>query len=88
MTKEKDPSENLDPAVEAMSFEEALAQLESIVNDLDRGDLDLQGSIDAYEKGSKLREHCERKLNEAELRVAKITQSAGGAIASTPADFE
>lgn len=65
-----------------LSFEEALAELESIVDRLDRGDIELAQSIEAYERGTLLRQHCERKLDEARLRVEKITEGGG----TTPLD--
>ena len=64
--------------VEAMSFEQALAELERIVQDLERGQLDLEAAISAYERGTLLKEHCGRKLREAQLRVEKITLREGG----------
>ena len=60
-------------AVTDMSFEDALAELESIVQKLERGQLDLDGAIRAYERGTELRHHCAGKLREAELRVEKLS---------------
>ena len=59
---------------EDLSFEDALAQLETIVNKLEEGDISLDEAIKAYEKGSILKEHCEKKLNEAKLKVEKIEE--------------
>lgn len=64
--------------VEAMSFEEALAELEAIVQKLERGQLDLEASIAAYERGTLLRRHCEEKLRQARLRVEMLTFNASG----------
>ncbi len=64
--------------VGAMSFEEALAELEAIVQKLERGQLDLEASIAAYERGTLLRRHCEEKLRQARLRVEKLTFDAAG----------
>jgi exodeoxyribonuclease VII small subunit len=64
--------------VETMSFEEALAELEAIVQKLERGQLDLEASIAAYERGTLLRRHCEEKLRQARLRVEKLTFDAAG----------
>ncbi|GBD42156.1 Exodeoxyribonuclease 7 small subunit [bacterium HR39] len=58
--------------VAEMSFEEALAELERIVQQLERGQLDLETAIRAYERGTELRRHCEAKLREARLRVEQI----------------
>lgn len=63
--------------VAKLTFEEALAELESIVDRLDKGDIELAHSIAAYERGTALRQHCERKLDEARMRVDKITETGG-----------
>lgn len=70
--------------VEAMSFEEALAELEAIVQKLERGQLDLEASIAAYERGTLLRRHCEEKLRQARLRVEKLTFDSEGAARLEP----
>jgi exodeoxyribonuclease VII small subunit len=74
------------PDVVAMSFEQALAELEKIVLDLERGQLDLEAAIQAYERGTALKEHCDRKLKEAKLRVERITLGADGSARSEPMD--
>ena len=74
------------PAVEGMSFEDALAELEQIVRGLEGGQQKLEESIAAYERGAALRRHCEAKLAEAEARVAAIVERADGTIALRPAD--
>jgi exodeoxyribonuclease VII small subunit len=74
------------PEVAAMSFEQALAELEKIVQDLERGQLDLEAAIRAYERGTALKEHCERKLKEARLRVERITLGPDGSARSEPMD--
>ncbi len=58
--------------IESLSFEEAMAELEALVQRLERGQLALEASIAAYERGTALRRHCAQKLAEAELRVEKI----------------
>jgi exodeoxyribonuclease VII small subunit len=72
--------------VGGMSFEQALAELERIVLDLERGQLDLDAAIQAYERGTALKSHCETKLKEAQLRVDKITVGADGKLALEPLD--
>jgi exodeoxyribonuclease VII small subunit len=72
------------PEVFGMSFEQALAELERIVQDLERGQLDLEAAIQAYERGTALKEHCQRKLQEAQLRVEKITLGPDGRARSEP----
>ena len=64
--------------VTAMSFEEALAELEAIVQKLERGQLDLESSIQAYERGTALRAHCAEKLRQVQLRVEKLTLDREG----------
>ena len=64
--------------VAGMSFEEALAELEGIVQKLERGQLDLESSIQAYERGTALREHCAEKLRQVQLRVEKLTLDREG----------
>jgi exodeoxyribonuclease VII small subunit len=61
-----------------MSFEDALAELETIVQTLERGQLDLDAAIHAYERGTELRQHCAAKLHEAELRVEKLAFDRSG----------
>lgn len=72
-------------ALAGMTFEQALGELEQIVQDLERGQLDLDAAIKAYERGTLLKAHCDGKLKEAQLRVDKITVGQDGKIASEPA---
>ena len=55
-----------DKAIAAMSFEDAIRELEQVVGALDRGDVALEESIKLYERGAALKAHCETKLKEAE----------------------
>jgi len=55
-----------------LSFEESLEELEKIVKSLEEGGQPLEESISLYERGSKLRQHCEKKLADAKLKVEKI----------------
>lgn len=64
--------------VDAMSFEEAIKELETVVGQLERGDVALDASIALYERGAALKARCEAKLKEAEEKVAKITLGEGG----------
>ena len=74
--------------IATLSFEEALRELEQIVSELESGQAPLEQSIERYERGAKLKAHCEARLNEARLRVEKIVVGAGGeAIRAEPADF-
>ncbi len=71
-----------DQRIETMSFEEALAELETIVRRLEEGAGKLEESIAAYERGIALRRHCEAKLHEAELRVEAVALGVGGTVAT------
>lgn len=64
--------------IAALSFEEALKQLETIVENLERGDIPLEQSINIYERGESLKKHCERLLKVAEAKVEKIQLSGEG----------
>lgn len=70
--------------VAALSFEDALAELEQIVRGLEGGQQKLEDAIAAYERGAALRRHCETKLAEAEARVAAIVERADGTLATRP----
>lgn len=70
-----------------MKFEDALAELEGIVKELEDGKVELDGAIEKYERGAALKKHCEAKLTEAQARIEKITQNAGG-IAAEPANLD
>ena len=71
-----------------LSFEEALRQLEEIVTTLERGDISLDDAIAAYEKGTELKAHCQKRLEEARLKVEKIDvpQSGGTPQSAHPFD--
>lgn len=73
-------------AIEKMSFEDAMKELEGVVAALERGEVTLEQSITLYERGAKLRQHCEKRLREAEERVEKITLAAGGEVSATPVE--
>ncbi|MGI9506459.1 MAG: exodeoxyribonuclease VII small subunit [Geminicoccaceae bacterium] len=72
-------------AIAGMTFEQALGELEQIVQDLERGQLDLDAAIKAYERGTLLKAHCDGKLKEAQLRVDKITVGLDGKVMAEPA---
>ena len=74
-----------DTAVADLSFENAMKELEVVVGQLESGDVPLDQSIKLYERGADLKEHCQKKLAEAEEKVAKITLSADGQPTGTEA---
>ena len=61
-----------------MSFEDALRELETVVGQLERGEVPLDKSIELYERGAALKKRCEAKLKEAEEKVAKLTLDGDG----------
>jgi exodeoxyribonuclease VII small subunit len=67
-------------SIENMTFEEALSELEQIVKKIDTGSETLESSIVAYERGALLKAHCEKKLNEAKLKIEKIVKQNDGAV--------
>jgi exodeoxyribonuclease VII small subunit len=71
-----------------LSFEDALAELQGLVKNLEKGESKLDEAIQAYERGDALRRHCEAKLREAQLKVDKIVQRPDGSLATEPAKFE
>ncbi len=81
-----DPSTPADIA--ALSFEDALAELEQIVRRLEAGQVKLDEAILSYERGAQLKQHCERKLNEAQQRVDRIVIGPDGAINAEPAKID
>ena len=63
-------------SLEKMTFEEAMKELERLVDSLDKGDVSLDEAIAAYDRGSQLKDHCQKKLNEAKMKIETI-QSSG-----------
>ena len=68
-----------EPDISAMSFESAMGELEAIVKRLEEGRVDLEDSIALYERGERLKAHCEALLSRAEARIEKISLGADGA---------
>ena len=66
--------------IKKMSFEDALNELEGIVDRLERGDAPLEESIEIYQRGAKLKAHCESKLKSAQMKVEKIVLDGKGDI--------
>lgn len=69
-----------------MTFEEAMAALEQVVGQLERGDVALEQSIALYERGAQLRAHCAGRLKDAEEKVEMIRAAEGRAVGTTPAE--
>jgi len=84
MTKPAAPS--LPPDIAKLSFEEALAELEKLVRQLEEGKAKLDDAIGAYERGALLKRHCESKLREAQSRIEQIAVGADGQVTTKPFD--
>ena len=75
-------------SIEKMSFEEALAELEEIVNKIDTGQESLADAVSSFERGVALKNHCEKMLKEAKLKIEKITITAENKIEFTEVEFK
>ena len=73
--------------IQAMSFEAALGELETIVKKLEEGQVPLEESINIYSRGTTLKRYCEQKLAAAQARVDKVVVS-GGSITTEDAGLE
>ncbi|XVN40410.1 MAG: exodeoxyribonuclease VII small subunit [Rickettsia endosymbiont of Argas persicus] len=73
MTTKKNLDENI-------SFEEALSELEEIVKKIDNGQETLEVAVNSFERGILLKNHCEKKLKEARLKIEKITKLADSTV--------
>ena len=61
--------------LEKLTFEEAMKELEELVDSLDKGDVSLDEAIIAYDRGSQLKDYCQKKLHEAKMKVETIQSS-------------
>jgi len=66
-----------EPTNETLSFEEAFARLEALVDAMEGGDIPLAALVAKYEEGSKLLQHCQSRLREAELRIEQLRVEQG-----------
>ena len=69
-----------DPAIEALAFDAAFAELRSAIEELEAGGLPLEETIRRTERAVALQRHCERLLGEAELRVRQLVARPGGGL--------
>jgi exodeoxyribonuclease VII small subunit len=77
MAKNEKPAEPVD-------FEKALAELESIVKQLEAGSLTLEKSLELFGRGVELARVCKTRLDEAELKVSKLTKDKDGLFSEEP----
>lgn len=75
-------------AVETLTFESALDELQDIVKNLETGKTALEDSIAAYERGITLKNHCEKKLSEARSKIEKISVGSDGKVSTAPFEQE
>ena len=61
-----------------IKFEKAMTRLESIVEELERGDLDIDKSLEIFEEGIKMSRLCSKKLNAAEAKIEKLSKGKKG----------
>lgn len=70
--------------IEKMSFEKAMAELETIVSDLENGSIELEESIEKYQRGIQLKKHCDQKLKEANMKIDQIEIDKNGNVTEKP----
>ena len=61
--------------LEKLTFEKAMKELEKLVDSLDKGDVSLDEAIAAYDRGSQLKDYCQKKLQDAKMKVDTIQAS-------------
>lgn len=72
------------PDFSKISFEDALAQLETIVRELEAGKIKLDDAVEAYETATALKKFCEDKLKLAQLKIEKINLAPDGSVKCEP----
>ena len=89
MSDTSDPTDVTAAAdIAALSFEDALAELDRIVRDLETGQARLDDAIAAYERGAALKRHCEAKLRDAQAKVDRIVTGPDGQNRLEPAALD
>lgn len=66
--------------VDKMSFEDSMKTLEDLVKQLESGELDLDKSLEIYERAVVLRDHCKKILDESDRKVQTIMETASGIV--------
>ena len=72
------------PDIEKLSLEKAMQELEIIVSDLESGSIELEESIEKYQRGIQLRKHCDQKLKDANLKIDQIEIDKDGNVTEKP----
>lgn len=70
--------------IKKLSFEDAMKELEMIINKLQSGQQSLDNAIEDFTRGTILKDHCEKKLTEAKLKIEKIIAKEDGTIKTEP----
>jgi exodeoxyribonuclease VII small subunit len=68
--------------IAGLGFDDALAELQRTVAELEAGGQPLERALELYERGVALQQHCEKLIGEAELRVKRLVERAGGQLAA------
>ena len=74
--------------LEKLTFEEAMQELEKLVDSLDKGDVSLDEAIAAYDRGSQLKDFCQNKLHEAKMKVETIQSTDNATIPEKSSPFK
>ena len=74
------PAKDTVAKISKMTFEEALAELEEIIRGLEGGNTDLNDAINAYERGTALKRHCDDKLRDAQEKISRIKLDETGSV--------
>ena len=82
-----DSKQTIPKDIAALNFEAALAELESVVQKLESGQVSLEDSIGMYTRGTQLKQHCEARLADAQARIEKVVVSGDG-VKTEPANIE
>jgi len=69
-----------------LSFEEAMAQLDKIVHEMESGQLSLENALKKFEEGIKLSRFCSQKLDETEKKITMLMENADGSLKEMPFD--
>jgi exodeoxyribonuclease VII small subunit len=82
-----DSKQTIPKDIAALNFEAALAELETVVQKLESGQVSLEDSIGMYTRGTQLKQHCEARLADAQARIEKVVVSGDG-VKTEPANIE
>jgi len=88
MAKSPPTADAIPPDIQAMTFEQAMAELDGIVQKLEAGRVALEESTAIYERGTQLKRHCEAKLKAASEKIEAIVAGPGGQVSTRPANIE